>query len=175
MSFVIPIHLLTFDTQHAELVAMPHQLVNTCFLLCYHTKTRSALILTLPTFSFLILLIFWHCVISPLFPVFPILTRSAVFSPRGRLEHSKPLHLGAIHRHLVPPGQFVTMLNARRRPWGWPVVVALADTQWEKKKVTEKEWGRGAEGEWTWQRSWNISVPLSRAMEVCSLAVSTSH
>lgn len=53
----------------------------------------------------LILLIFWHCDIPPphLFLVFPILTRSAVSNPGGRMEHSKPLHLCGNSETPCPP------------------------------------------------------------------------
>lgn len=46
----------------------------------------------------------------------------------------------------------------------------------QKKGVGEgRRVGGGQEGEWSWQRPWNRSVPVSRARGVCSQAVSTSH
>lgn len=116
------------------------------------TPRQSALILTQPTFHFLFFFYFltlWHP--SSPFPVFPTLTRSAVSGPGGAASGTfKSLFISeAILRHLVPHGQFVTMQNARRCPWGWPVVIALPDTRREKKKETaretekKKEWSRG--------------------------------
>lgn len=81
----------------------------------------------------------------------------------------------AILRHLVPHGQFVTMWNARGCPWGWPVVIPLPDTEREKKKEVKGGKESGVERDWTWQRPWNRSVPLSRVKGVCSEVVSTSH
>lgn len=122
-----------------------------------------------------VLLIFWHYGIRPFFSVIVIPTKSAVSGPWGRMENSKPLHLRGNFRHLVPHGQFVTMWNARGCPWGWPVVIALPDTQREKKKEVKGEKESVVERDWTWQRPWNRSVPLSRAKGVCSEVVSTSH
>lgn len=49
----------------------------------------------------------------------------------------------AIRRHLVPHAQFVTEQNARRCPWGWPVAIALADTQGERgERKRERGGGR---------------------------------
>lgn len=124
-----------------------------------------------------ILLIFWHCDISPLFSCLHHSYESCSFRSSGGWNIQNVFISEAILRHLVPHGQFVTMWNARRCPWGWPLATALPDTRGEKKKETQRGRGRerGAEGEWTWQRPWNRSVPLSRARGVCSQAVSTSH
>lgn len=107
------IHPLAFDTQHAECVTMSLQLFNTALFLFYHSQTQTTLILTLPTFCFLFCSIShivtkWmtpppqhtHKLLhthtqthNQLFTIISILTGSAVSCPRGKMEHSKPLHL----------------------------------------------------------------------------------
>lgn len=77
--------------------------------------------------SLLILLIFWHCDMPPLFPVFPILTRSAVSVPGGRMEHSKPLHLWGNSKTPCPPWSIchhvecqevsLGLTSGHRSPW----------------------------------------------------------
>lgn len=132
---------MAFDTQHAEWVTVSLFLFNTGFFLFYHTRTVSSDIdpAYLSLLIFFYFLTLWHP--SSLFPVFPILTRSAVSGPGGAASGTfKSLFISeAILRHLVPHGQFVTMQNARRCPWGWPVVIALPDTWREKKKETARD------------------------------------
>lgn len=132
---------MAFDTQHAEWVTVSLFLFNTAFFLFYHTQTVSSDIdpAYLSLLIFFYFLTLWHP--SSPFPVFPILTRSAVSGPGGAASGTfKSLFISeAILRHLVPHGQFVTMQNARRCPWGWPVVIALPDTRREKKKETVRD------------------------------------
>lgn len=132
---------MAFDTQHAEWVTVSLFLFNTGFFpFLSHPDSQlwywPSLPFTSYFFSFLTL---WHP--SSPFPVFPILTRSAVSGPGGAASGTfKSLFISeAFLRHLVPHGQFVTMQNARRCPWGWPVVIALPDTRREKKKETARD------------------------------------
>lgn len=116
--------------------------------------------------SFPIFLHFWHCDIPLLFPVFPILTRSAVFGPGGGEWSIQNLFISeAIWRHLVPHGQFVTVLNARRCPWGWPVAIALLDTRWEE----------GGRGRINLTKAVKQIRPTQQSQGRTELAVSTSH
>ncbi len=99
---------------------------------------------------------YWHCLPSPsYFAYFLILWHfplSFLSSPFQQDLHFPVLEGGwniqnlfissAVWRHRVPPGQFVTMWNARRCPWGWPLVIALPDTRREKKRETERNRGR---------------------------------
>lgn len=128
--------------------------------------------------SLAILLVFWHCDIPPLFPVFAIPTRSAVSGPRGSMEHSKPLHLRGNFEAPCPPWSICHHVECQEVSLGLTTGHCSPwHSEKEKKKEIERDRGgeRGAEGEWTWQRPWNRSVPLSRARGVCSQAVSTSH
>lgn len=164
---------LAFDTQHAEWVTMSPQLFNTGFFFFYQSSTHGVQILALPTFPFLFCL-FLDTVTFPVVFLSLSFRQDLQFPILWEQNIQNPFISEAILRHLVPYGQFVTMWNARRYPWGWPPVVALPDT-WREKKRRGKERERGAEGEWTWQRPCNRSIPLSRAKGVCSRAVSTSH
>lgn len=121
-----------------------------------------------------ILLIFWHCDTPPLFPVFAFPTRSAVFDPRGRMQHSKPLHLRGNFEAPCPPWSICHRVECQEVSLG---LTTGHCSPWHSERKRRKQRGRerGAEGEWTWQRPWNRSVPLSRARGVCSQAVSTSH
>ncbi len=129
----------SFDTQHAEWVTMSPQLFNTGFFLFYQSQTHSALILALPTFPFLFCF-FSDIVTFPLsFP--PLQFRQDLqFPVLGEEWNIQNLFISeAILRHLVPHGQFVTMRNARRCPWGWPLVIALPDTGRKRRKQREAE------------------------------------
>lgn len=125
-----------------------------------------------------ILLIFWHCDFLLLFPVFTIPITSAVSGPKGIMEHSKPLHLRGNFEAPCPPWSICHHVECQKvslglttghcSPWH-------SEREKEGNRERQREGERGAEREWTWQRPWNRSVPLSRAKGVCSQAVSTSH
>lgn len=154
------------------------------------TASQSTLTLTQPSFHFFLFFVYFLTFQPPSFPPFcafciPCLLPFWVdlqFPVLGGLlgggdsrvlesEAFKSLFISeAIRRHLVPHAQFVTEQNARRCPWGWPVAIALPDTQRERGERKRERGGAeraerepAAEGEWTWQRPWNTSVPLSRA------------
>lgn len=129
---------------------MSLQLFNTVFSPFYQSQTQSALILTLSTSPFL------FCSFSDIETPPDTPTPSSPFWRDlqfpvlwGEWSIQNLLPSEVILRHLVPHGQFVIMRNARRHPWGWPVVIALPDTQQQKKKDTgrdtqkERMWSRG--------------------------------
>ena len=81
---------------------MPPQLFNTSFLLFYHSLTHSAMILALHTFPFLFGL-FSQTVTPPSFSRLCHCDKIRSFQSWGRIEHSKPLHLGGNFEAPCPP------------------------------------------------------------------------
>lgn len=123
---------------------MPYQLFCAGFSSFHQSQSHSVLLLALRIFPFLFCLFFdmmtlphtFSCLLVP----FQLELQFLVLGEKWDIQIlfiSK-----AILRHRVPHGQFVTMWNARRCPWGWPLVIALPDT-WR-----ERSWKlREAEGE----------------------------
>lgn len=111
----------------------------------------------------------------------PILSRSAVSAPgrfagggdsRGAGEWSiqKPLHLWSNSETPRPPRSICHWAECQEVSLG--LTSSHSSTWHSERKRRKKEGGGGeeraerepaAEGEWTWQRPWNTSVPLSRA------------
>lgn len=107
-----------------------------------------------------IFLHFWHEDIPLLFPVFPILTRSAVSGPGGA---NGAFRTSSSLRQFGDTLSPMVNLSLRWMPGG-----VLGADQWPLLSLTLGEKGEGKEvggeqREWTWQRPWNKSVPLSRA------------
>lgn len=102
--------------------------------LFYQSQTQSALILALPTFHLLFCL--FSDIVTFLLSFLSLPFRQDLqFPVLGGVWNIQNLFISeAILRHLVPHGQFVTMWNARRCPWGWPLVIALPDTRKKKKR-----------------------------------------
>lgn len=136
------IHPLAFNTQHAEWVTMSLQLFNTSFFSFLSLPDTVSSDIDLAYLFLLILLIFWHCDMPPLFPVFPTLTRSAVSVPGGRMEHSKPLHLWGNSKTPCPPWSIchhvecqevsLGLASGHRSPWHF-------ETEKERNRDTEKK------------------------------------
>lgn len=90
----------------------------------------------------------------------------------------KPLHLWSNSETPCPPWSICHHAECQEVSLGLTSGHSSAwHSEREKERNSERRRKRksGAEGEWTWQRPWNTSVPLSRARGLRGPAVSTSH
>lgn len=145
------------------------------------TPRQSALILTQPTFHFLFFFLFSDT-LTPLLPLSCLSHSDQICSFRswggGEWNIQKPLHLWSNSETPCPPWSICHHAECQEVSLGLSSGHSSAwHLEREKERNSERRRKRksGAEGEWTWQRPWNTSVPLSRARGLRGPAVSTSH